>query len=58
MTNLMGIESNPNPVIVPHEVKINKFGCNNCLWASCECKQGSMYQPKDNNGCKAYTYYD
>ena len=46
------------PKFVPHEVKVNQFGCTNCLWASCECKFGSLYQPKDKNGCKAYTYFD
>ena len=45
----------PNPV--PLEVRGCEFGCRNCLWASCECKSGSMYKPKDK-GCECYTYYD
>ena len=61
MTNLIGIDKNPNPVIVPDKVKSSTFGCTNCLWHSVECKQGSMYQPhtaQNKPSCKAYTYYD
>jgi hypothetical protein len=57
----MGIDKNPNPVIVPDKVKSSEFGCRNCLWQSIECKQGSMYQPhtaQNKPSCKGYTYYD
>ncbi len=52
---------------VPAEVRGSNFGCSNCLWASCECKQGSMYKEsepykdmknKKHPTCEAYTYYD
>ncbi len=46
---------------VPKEVKSSQFGCPNCLWAGIECKQGSKYTEKINNGkksCAYYTYYD
>jgi hypothetical protein len=45
---------------VPQKVKASNYGCPNCLWASCECRQGSMYKPKTDKdiNCKAYTYYD
>ena len=43
---------------VPDKVKASQFGCCNCLWASVECKSGSMYQPKGTSECKGYTYYD
>ena len=49
----------------PPEVRSSQFGCRNCLWASAECRNGSMYQPetvkmgsKTYPSCKAYTYYD
>jgi hypothetical protein len=41
--------------------KSSTFGCRNCLWASVECHQGSMFQPEIAGGlpsCKAYSYYD
>lgn len=47
--------------VVPAEVKGSKFGCANCLWASCECKNGSKYVPSTYKGektCGAYTYCD
>lgn len=43
---------------VPEAVKSNQFGCRNCLWQSCECKDGSMYEPKSENSCNNYVYYD
>jgi hypothetical protein len=62
MTNLMGIDKNPNPVIVPDKVKSSEFGCRNCLWHCIECKQGSMYKPqttlRGKFSCKGYAYYD
>ncbi len=43
-------------------VKRSEFGCRNCLWNSCECTQGSKFQPARTveamPTCKAYTYYD
>ncbi|KKM99291.1 hypothetical protein LCGC14_1149270 [marine sediment metagenome] len=44
---------------VPREVKLSEFGCRNCLWNCCECRDGSMYKPEGTPvKCKAYTYYD
>lgn len=48
---------------VPEEVRCSKFGCVNCLWASCECKLGSKYRPyydtsEKKTACDSYTYYD
>ncbi len=44
---------------VPQEAKTGDFGCVNCLWASIECKSGSMYVPKEKSKqCDNYTYYD
>lgn len=53
-----GIEKVTNEKQVPETVKVNEFGCRNCLWASCECQSGSKYIPNDKNGCEGYTYYD
>jgi len=48
--------------------KRDKSECNTCLWASCECSEGSMFKTiddienKDNIDygtlCIAWTYYD
>jgi len=49
------------PKEVPQEVRTSTFGCINCLWASCECKQGSNYKEELEKGkkyCASYTYYD
>ena len=45
---------------VPDNVRSSKFGCVNCLWASCECKQGSMFKNEKAGfaECSNYTYYD
>ena len=48
------------------EVRISKFGCMNCLYAGCECKNYSNFKPDWYEGsskklyptCKGYTYYD
>lgn len=49
------VKSNP----VPSEVQNHQFGCNNCLWASAECKQGSKYVPGTaKKPCQSYTYFD
>lgn len=55
--NKLGVKFNAKPNPVPPEVRSYEFGCRNCLWASCECKAGSMYKP-NGKGCEAYTYYD
>lgn len=43
-------------------VRCAEFGCVNCLYAGCECENGSRFVPartKDNKPtCKGYTYCD
>ena len=56
--NKLGVEFNAKPNPVPDKVKVSTFGCVNCLWNCIECKSGSMYKPKGEDGCGAYTYYD
>ena len=50
------------PISVPAEVKSSEYGCRNCLWCSCECKNGSKYSPRliDDKipSCSAYVFYD
>lgn len=74
MTNAIGIHD-PSEVAkiaktVPSIVRRND--CNTRLWASCECKSGSLYEERDvaahgqrlssrdgtYAGCKAWAYYD
>jgi len=47
---------------VPKEVQRSMFGCNNCLWLSCECVKGSKYIPAEpfmgKETCETYTYFD
>jgi len=38
--------------------RVNDFGCLNCLYASCECKSGSLYKPKGKDSCESYVYFD
>lgn len=42
----------------PDKVRNSPQGCNGCLWAGCECKGYSLYDPDDKGGCKAWAYYD
>lgn len=65
--NVQTVENN-----VPKEVRGSRFGCRNCLWHSCECRQGSMYKEEievvrpdkrskktvEQKSCSNYTYYD
>lgn len=47
--------------VVPSEVKGSEFGCRNCLWAGCECKNGMKYKAVTDGSkraCESYTYYD
>ncbi|MBF0554279.1 MAG: hypothetical protein HQK96_06910 [Nitrospirae bacterium] len=43
-------------------IKSSIYGCMNCLWAGCECKNQSKFQAeKTVQGkatCKGFTYYD
>lgn len=38
--------------------KIRREWCVYCLWASCECRQGSLLSTDDDKTCKAYSFYD
>jgi hypothetical protein len=48
--------------------RFSTMGCGACLWASVECKDMAMYEPKTFTShalggivldtCKGYTYYD
>ena len=44
------------------EVLASEYGCKNCLWAGCECKAGSKYEPHTAHdgtpSCKGYSYHD
>jgi len=53
-----GFEESINEKDVPAAVKTSEYGCRNCLWAFCECQNGSKYVPKGADGCAGYTYYD
>lgn len=47
---------------VPKEVQNSSFGCMNCMYASCECKNGVNYKPRTTSSgkpsCAGYVYYD
>lgn len=48
---------------VPEDVRLSEFGCRNCLYQGCECRNGSRYTPSDRRPdghptCEAYAYYD
>lgn len=43
------------------DIRFSTFGCINCLWNHCECKNGSRFIPNVYQGhpsCKSYAFYD
>lgn len=47
---------------VPEAVCSSEFGCRNCLYQSCECRNGSRYEPtppvQGHPTCRCYAYCD
>lgn len=59
-TSAIGIQDEAELAKIAQEVPeaIRTSWCVYCLWASCECRKGSLLSTDDDKDCKAYTYYD
>ena len=63
--NAIGIHNEKELRAIAQDVPalVRRDDCSTCLWASCECKRGSMYEPNPGAKgrevkCKAWSYYD
>jgi len=61
-TNAIGIHDKDALVAISKDVpdSVRAKDCKDCLWHSCECKNGSLYDPSEmeDKHCNGWMYYD